>query len=109
MNGDLAPAVSVSITVRKRGESFHACLPGSLPLTLTGLRPGMGRWVNEMIYGEMFIVVLGPGGLLRVVGSRFDAEGVFAVLLVVERVALVCSFVVQSIERRVTRWMEPDR
>jgi ABC-type nitrate/sulfonate/bicarbonate transport system permease component len=83
-------------------------LPGSLPLTMAGLRLGMGRAVKGMINGEMFIVVFGLGGLLRTYGSRFDAEKVFAVLLVVVVVALACSAVVQSIERRVTRWMEPS-
>jgi len=84
-------------------------LPGSLPLTMAGLRLGMGRAVKGMINAEMFIVVFGLGGLLSAYGSRFDAEGVFAVLLVVVSVALLCSFAVQSIERRATRWMDPDR
>ena len=84
-------------------------LPASLPLTMAGLRLGMGRGVKGMINGEMLIVVFGLGGLLRTYGSRFDAEGVFAILLVVVSVALVCSHVVQSIERRATRWMEPGR
>jgi NitT/TauT family transport system permease protein len=82
-------------------------LPGSLPLTMAGLRLGMGRAVKGMINAEMLIAVFGLGGLLSTYGSRFDAEGVFAVLLIVVSVALLCSFVVQSIERRVTRWMEP--
>jgi ABC-type nitrate/sulfonate/bicarbonate transport system permease component len=82
-------------------------LPGSLPLTMAGLRLGMGRAVKGMINAEMLIVVFGLGGLLSTYGSRFDAEGVFAILLVVVSVALLCTFVVQSIERRVTRWMEP--
>ena len=81
-------------------------LPGSLPLTMAGLRLGMGRAVKGMIKGEMFIVVFGLGGLLRTYMGRFDAERVFAILLVVVSVALVCSSLVQSLERRVTLWME---
>jgi len=83
-------------------------LPGSLPLTMAGLRLGIGRAVKGMINGEMFIVVFGLGGMLRTYGGRFDAEGVFAILLVVVAVALICSSVVHGIERRVTRWMEPS-
>jgi ABC-type nitrate/sulfonate/bicarbonate transport system permease component len=82
-------------------------LPASLPLTMAGLRLGMGRAVKGMVNGEMLIAVFGLGGLLSAYGSRFDAEGVFAVLLIVVSVALLCAFVVRSIERRVTRWMEP--
>lgn len=84
-------------------------LPGSLPLTMAGLRLGMGRAVKGMINGEMFIVVFGLGGLLRTYGSRFDAEKVFAILLVVVGVALACTAAVQAIERAVTRWMEPSQ
>jgi len=84
-------------------------LPGSLPLTMAGLRLGMGRAVKGMINGEMFIVVFGLGGLLRKYGGRFDAEKVFAIVLVVVAVALACTAVVQAIERRVTRWTEPSR
>jgi ABC-type nitrate/sulfonate/bicarbonate transport system permease component len=84
-------------------------LPGSLPLTMAGLRLGIGRAVKGMINGEMFIVVFGLGGLLRTYGSRFDAEKVFAIVLVVVAVALACTTVVQRIERRVTRWMEPSQ
>jgi NitT/TauT family transport system permease protein len=83
-------------------------LPGSLPLTMAGLRLGMGRGVKGMINGEMFIVVFGLGGLLRTYGSRFDAEKVFAILLVVVGVALVCTSAVQAVERRATRWTEPS-
>ena len=106
---------SVDATYLEMARSFGASerqiftkvlLPGSLPLTMAGLRLGMGRAVKGMINGEMFIAVFGLGGLLRTYGSRFDAEKVFAILLVVVGLALACTFVVQSIERRVVRWME---
>jgi ABC-type nitrate/sulfonate/bicarbonate transport system permease component len=81
-------------------------LPGALPLTMAGLRLGMGRAVKGMINGEMFIVVFGLGGLLRTYMGRFDAEKVFAILLVVVGVGLACSSLVQSLEHHVSRWME---
>jgi NitT/TauT family transport system permease protein len=85
---------------------WKVLLPGALPLTMAGLRLGMGRAVRGMINGEMFIAVFGLGGLLRKYGSRFDSENVFAVLLVVVGVALICTFAVQTVERRVTAWTE---
>ena len=69
----------------------------------------MGRAVKGMINGEMFIALFGLGALLRSYGSRFDAENVFAILLVVIIVALACTFLVQTVERRLTRWLEPGR
>jgi ABC-type nitrate/sulfonate/bicarbonate transport system permease component len=59
-----------------------------------------------MVTGELFIQLFGLGALLRTYGGRFDAEKVFAILLVVIVVALVCSFVVQAVERRLTHWMD---
>lgn len=104
---------SVDATYVEMARSFGASerqlfwkvfLPGSLPLTMAGLRLGMGRAVKGMINGEMFIALFGLGALLRTYGNRFDAEKVFAILLVVIAVALVCSSMVQAIERRVTQW-----
>jgi NitT/TauT family transport system permease protein len=80
---------------------WKVLLPGALPLTMAGLRLGMVRGVKGMIKGEMFIAVFGLGALLRKYGSRFDSERVFAILLVVISVALICTFAVRTIERRV--------
>ena len=64
----------------------------------------MGQAVKGMITGEMFIAYFGLGALLRNFGGRFDSAGVFAVLLVVVVVALLCTAVIEAIERRVTAW-----
>lgn len=82
-------------------------LPGALPLTMAGLRLAIGHAVKGMVTGEMFITVFGMGALLRIYGGRFDAEKVLAILLVVIGVGLVCSYIVQAIERRLTHWMNP--
>jgi sulfonate transport system permease protein len=97
---------------RAFGASNHqlfrkVLLPGALPLTMAGLRLAIGYAVKGMVTGEMFITVFGIGALLRIYGGRFDAEKVFAILLVVIGVGLVCSYIVQVIERRLTHWMNP--
>jgi NitT/TauT family transport system permease protein len=95
-----------SFGAKERQLFLKILLPGALPLTMAGLRLGMGRAVKGMINGEMFIAIFGLGALLRTYSSRFDAEKVFAILLVVIVVALTCSSVVQAVERRLTRWTE---
>jgi NitT/TauT family transport system permease protein len=67
----------------------------------------MGRAVTGMITGEMFITLIGLGARLRAYGNRFDAAGVFAILLIVVAVALICSHAVRHVERRLTRWTGP--
>ena len=83
---------------------WRVLLPGSLPLTLAGLRLGMGQAVKGMITGEMFISLFGLGALLRLYGGRFDSAGVFAVLLVVVAVALLGTALIGLVERRLTAW-----
>lgn len=93
-----------SFGAKERQLFWKVLLPGAMPLTMAGLRLGMGRAVKGMINGEMFIALFGLGALLRTYGNRFDSEKVFAILLVVIGVALVFSSLVQLVERRVTHW-----
>jgi NitT/TauT family transport system permease protein len=86
---------------------WKVLLPGALPLTLAGLRIGIGRAVRGMINGEMYIALFGLGALLRRYGGQFNAEKVFAILMVVVAVALICSAIFQVFERRLTHWAEP--
>ena len=81
-------------------------LPGALPLTMAGLRLAIGHAVRGMITAEMLVALFGLGALLRTYGGRFDAERLFAVLLVVIGAALVCTYAVKAVERRMTRWDE---
>jgi NitT/TauT family transport system permease protein len=85
---------------------WRVLIPGAMPLTMAGLRLGVGRAVRGMIRGEMFIALFGLGALLRKYGSRFDSERVFAILLAVAGVALICTYAVQAVERRVIAWTE---
>jgi NitT/TauT family transport system permease protein len=93
---------------RERQLLWKVLLPGSMPLTMAGLRLGMGQAVKGMISGEMFIAYFGLGAQLRKYGGRFDSERVFAILLVVVAVALVCSWGIERVERRVTAWTGAD-
>lgn len=85
---------------------WKVLLPGALPMTMAGLRLGVGRAVRGMITGEMFIAFSGLGALLQRYGNSFDSERVFATLLVAVGVALLCSFAVGEMERRLLVWMD---
>jgi NitT/TauT family transport system permease protein len=93
-----------SFGASERQLFWKVLLPGALPLTMAGLHVGMGKAVKGMINGEILIAVFGLGGLLRFYSSRFDSEKVFAVLLAVICVALVCTTLVQLVGRRLTHW-----
>jgi NitT/TauT family transport system permease protein len=83
-------------------------LPAALPLAMAGLRVGMARAVKGMISGEMLVALTGLGAALRTHASRFDSEGVLAVLLVVVAVALATTALVQWVDRRVNAWARAE-
>jgi NitT/TauT family transport system permease protein len=81
-------------------------IPAALPLVLAAVRLAMGRSVKGMINGEMFIAVVGLGGLSRKYGSQFDMSSTFAIVVVILVIALILNALVQLLETRLTRWMD---
>lgn len=80
-------------------------LPAAMPMTMAGLRIGVGRAVKGMINAEMFIAVVGLGRVVMHAGDRFDSASVLAVLIVIVGVALAAVKLVQLLDRRVTSWV----
>lgn len=85
---------------------FRIMLPASLPVLMAGVRLGMGRSVRGMINGEQFIAFVGLGALVQKFGGQFDATKVFALILVILFVALSANWLVQAVDRRLTRWAD---
>jgi ABC-type nitrate/sulfonate/bicarbonate transport system permease component len=54
----------------------------------------------------MLIAMVGLGALAQRYGSQFEASKVFAIALVVLIIALVCNWVVQIVENRLTSWVD---
>lgn len=85
---------------------WRIMIPNALPLTMAGLRLGVGRAVKGMINGELFIALVGLGAQLRQYGGAFDSPKVLAILITVIAVALVATWVVQTVDRRLTYWTD---
>ncbi len=95
-----------SFGANERQIFLRVLLPASLPLIFAGIRLGMGRAVKGMINGEMLIAMVGLGALAQRYGSQFEASKVFAIAMVVLIIALVCNWIVQIVENRVTSWAD---
>lgn len=95
-----------SFGASERQIFFRVLVPASLPVLMAGVRLGMGRSVRGMINGEQFIAFVGLGALVQKYGSQFDASKVFALTLVILVVALAANWVVQAVDRRLTRWAD---
>ncbi len=83
---------------------FRVILPGSLPLTMAGLRLGMGRAVKGMINGELFVALVGLGAMTQKYSNAFDVKNVLALVLLVMIVAVFAVELVQWFDRRLTYW-----
>ena len=75
-------------------------MPGALPLTLTGLRLGIGRSFNGAVFGEMIISVVGLGGLLLTFGSRFQFAQLYALVIFIIALAVIAMMLFERLERR---------
>lgn len=95
-----------SFGASKRQIFSRILLPASVVVLFAGMRLGMGRAVKGMINGEMFIAFVGLGGVVQKYGSQFDASRVLAITLVILAVAVVMGGVVQTMDRRMTRWAD---
>lgn len=81
-------------------------LPSAYPLIIAGLRLGAGRAVKGMINGEMFIALIGLGGLSASYGKSLQFPEVWAMALFIMIVAIVINQVVSLIERKLTAWYD---
>jgi NitT/TauT family transport system permease protein len=104
---------AVDHEVREMAHAFGASwrqqireivLPAALPGTFAGLRLGMGRAVKGMIIGELFVTVVGLGAIERRFASSFDAEGVWAIALVVIALAVILMWLVELVDRSLNWW-----
>jgi len=80
-------------------------LPAALPLALAGLRMGIGRAVNGAVLGEMLISSIGIGGLMMYYGGAFQADYLYALILLIVGLAAALMGVVHAVEKHTLRWM----
>jgi NitT/TauT family transport system permease protein len=85
---------------------WKVMLPGAMPLTMSGLRVGLGRAIKGMVNGEMFIALIGLGALIKRFGSQFRVDYVLGILLIIMIIALALTQLVQWADRRITRWSD---
>lgn len=77
---------------------------GALPLTMAGLRIATGRAIKGLLGGEVFIAVVGLGGVLVRAGRVLDSATVLAILLATIAGSILLVSVVNAADRRLNRW-----
>jgi NitT/TauT family transport system permease protein len=96
-------AMATAFGATERQVFWRVRWPEAQPLIVSGLRLGALLAVKGMINGEMFIAFTGLGALVRTYGSRFEPQGVLAVVIVVVAIAFAATGVIDAAERRLGR------
>ena len=70
-----------------------------------GSRLSAGRSVKGMINGEMFIALVGIGGLVSTYSKQYNFSAVWAISLFIMLLAILLNQVIGAIEKRFTNWV----
>jgi NitT/TauT family transport system permease protein len=93
-----------SFGASERQVWWRILLPGSLPAVMTGVRIGLGRAVTGMVIVELLMVAVGIGGLILEYRGFFQADLLYATVVIVVLEALALISFARWLERRVTPW-----
>ena len=84
---------------------IRVVLPSAFPMILAGLRLSVGRSVKGMINGEMFIALVGIGGLVSSFSKQYNFSAVWAISLFIMFIAILLNQVIGALEKRFTNWV----
>ncbi len=79
-------------------------VPTAVPAIFAGLRLGLVYTLLGVVTAELIAGGQGLGSLISYYSNTFNADGIFAVLLVLVIVSAILSGLMTLIERRLTRW-----
>jgi NitT/TauT family transport system permease protein len=92
----------------KRQVTFHVVLPSALTWIIASLHVSFGFALIGAIVGEFLGADKGLGLLISQSQGTFNANGVFAAMLVIAIVALVAEGIITMLERRLLSWRPPQ-
>jgi NitT/TauT family transport system permease protein len=96
--------MATSFGANERDIWTKILLPGALPAIMTGIRLGLGRGVTGMVIIELLMIAVGIGNLILNFQGRFEADLLYAVVVLVIFEALLLVSALRAIERRVAPW-----
>jgi NitT/TauT family transport system permease protein len=88
---------------------FKIVLPAAIPFVMTGIRLAVGMGIIGIIVGEFFTAQTGLGGMIVTYANVFATAKLFVPIIVIGVMGVVLTELVQSVERRLSRWRELER
>lgn len=83
---------------------LHVLLPGSVPALLSGARIGLSRAITGMVVGELILIPVGVGSLIKVYSGLLLAADLYAVIVLVLVESLVLIALANLLERKLLAW-----
>ncbi len=96
--------LSRSLGLSRRQVFLRVVIPTAIPSIFVGLRLGLVYTLLGVVTAELIAGGKGLGSLISYYSNTFDADGVFAVLLILIVLAYALSMIMTRIEQWLTRW-----
>ena len=93
-----------SFGARDRQLFTKVVLPASLPLTMAGLRLGIGRAMVGVVVGEFFVGDVGLGYAIAYYGGLLRTNDMLAAVVVIAVLGVALTTLIGLIERRLDAW-----
>ncbi|MEM3081461.1 MAG: ABC transporter permease [Nitrososphaerota archaeon] len=88
----------------KRQLLFKVIIPGSVPFIASGFRLAVGRAIVGALVAEMFLQLVGVGGMLVRYSDMLKADYVLAIIILVMMMGLALTELGKWVERKAGAW-----
>jgi NitT/TauT family transport system permease protein len=96
--------VARSFQVSRVQLARHVLIPGAVPFVLAGLRIGAERAIVGVIIGEMFLQIVGLGGIIAAASSELLPAKMLCAVAVIAAMGTILITALDLLERRFQSW-----
>jgi NitT/TauT family transport system permease protein len=96
--------VAQSFQVSRVQLARHVLIPGAIPFVLAGLRIGAERAIVGVIIGEMFLQIVGLGGVITQGSSELLPAKMLVAVVVIAVMGTIIVTALDMLERRFQNW-----
>jgi NitT/TauT family transport system permease protein len=96
--------VAHSFNVSRVQMARHVLIPGAIPFVLAGLRIGAERAIVGVIIGEMFLQIVGLGGIITAGSADLRPARMLCAVVVIAVMGTIIITALDAIERRFQNW-----
>jgi NitT/TauT family transport system permease protein len=96
--------VARSFRVSRTQLARHVLIPGAIPFVLAGLRIGAERAIVGVIIAEMFLQIVGLGGIIREGSADLEPARMLCAVVVIALMGTIIITALDALENRFQSW-----